>query len=111
MPRTQHEILYRLHISVLQTDPTIWRLFQVPGRITLHRLHEIIQVVVGWENYHFYEFQIGTVIFTEPYEEYVEPERTVVQPWYNARWHLTEYLRQQYRAVLGQNGRRATSCA
>ncbi len=27
--------------------------------ITLHQLHKVIQVVMGWKNYHLYEFTIG----------------------------------------------------
>jgi len=37
----------------------IWRSFVVESSISLANLHEIIQIVMGWENMHLYRFSIG----------------------------------------------------
>jgi hypothetical protein len=39
-------------------DPLIWREVEVPTSITLMVLHDIIQAVMGWFDYHLWEFSI-----------------------------------------------------
>lgn len=39
--------------------PLIWRRFLVEDSISFEDLHRIIQTVMGWDNYHLYEFNIG----------------------------------------------------
>ncbi len=55
--------ILELKISLADIEPEIWRKIQVTDATTFKKLHEIIQIVMGWENYHLYEFEIdGTVI-------------------------------------------------
>ncbi|MDX9789174.1 MAG: plasmid pRiA4b ORF-3 family protein [Desulfobacterales bacterium] len=56
---------YLLKIKLDEIDPEIWRHFVVPAYITLDRLHDIIQIVMGWTDSHLYEFIIGKKRFTE----------------------------------------------
>ncbi|MGZ3612110.1 MAG: IS1096 element passenger TnpR family protein [Ktedonobacteraceae bacterium] len=44
--------VYQLHIRLAYIEPPIWRRIVVPGQISLFRLHRMLQVVMGWENYH-----------------------------------------------------------
>jgi len=39
--------MYLLKIRLLDVEPEIWRRFVVPASITLDRLHDIIQIVMG----------------------------------------------------------------
>jgi len=39
--------------------PPIWRRLLVPGDTTLAKLHLILQVAMGWEDYHLHAFRIG----------------------------------------------------
>ena len=48
---------YQLKITLDETDPPVWRRLRVRD-YPLSNLHEIIQVAMGWENCHLYEFQI-----------------------------------------------------
>jgi len=48
-----------MKISLNDIEPEIWRRFIVDSSISLQKLHEIIQVVMGWENSHLYSFSIG----------------------------------------------------
>lgn len=57
--------LYLLKIRLLEIEPEIWRRFVVPGDITLDRLHDVIQVVMGWQDYHLHQFTIGKKRYTE----------------------------------------------
>ena len=45
--------------------PEIWRRIAVPSDITLDRLHDILQIVMGWEDYHQHEFTVGGQRYTE----------------------------------------------
>ncbi len=38
---------YLLKIQLLDIEPAIWRRFVVPANITLDRLHDVIQIVMG----------------------------------------------------------------
>ena len=61
--------LYLLKISLLGIEPEIWRRFVVPADITLDRLHDVIQIVMGWQDYHLHAFTIGKKRYTEYPEE------------------------------------------
>lgn len=56
---------YILKVELDQVTPSVWRRFIVPAHISLDRLHDVIQIVMGWHDYHLYEFDIGTKIYTE----------------------------------------------
>jgi hypothetical protein len=40
---------------LIDSEPPIWRRIQVPD-CTLGDLHVILQVVMGWEDYHLHQF-------------------------------------------------------
>lgn len=48
-----------VRIELRDTDPLIWRDVDVPTSVTLKVLHDIIQAVMGWFDYHLWEFTIG----------------------------------------------------
>lgn len=58
MGRYQSESRYYLHIQLVDIEPPIWRNIVVPGAISLHTLHKMLQVVMGWENAHLYWFRL-----------------------------------------------------
>lgn len=53
------ERLYLLRIALSDIEPEIWRRFVVPADIPLDRLHDVIQIVMGWEEYHMHQFTIA----------------------------------------------------
>lgn len=59
------ERFYLLKIHLLDIEPAIWRRFVVPASITLDRLHDVIQIVMGWTDSHLHEFTIGNKRYTE----------------------------------------------
>ncbi|MEC5317840.1 plasmid pRiA4b ORF-3 family protein [Brenneria populi subsp. brevivirga] len=61
--------LYQLKVSLIGTTPTIWRQFVVPASITLDRLHDVLQIVMGWEDSHLHEFSFSKKRFTEQPED------------------------------------------
>lgn len=56
---------YLLKIRLLDIEPEIWRRFVVPASITLDRLHDVIQIVMGWTDSHLHEFRIGKKRYTD----------------------------------------------
>lgn len=61
--------VYQIKVVLLETEPPVWRRFVVPSSVTLHRLHLILQDVMGWSNYHLYRFQIGREEYGEPHSD------------------------------------------
>jgi len=57
--------LYLLKIALFDIKPEIWRRFVVPAGISLDRLHDVIQIVMGWKDYHINEFVIEGNRYTE----------------------------------------------
>jgi hypothetical protein len=54
-----------LHVALEGIRPPIWRRVVVPASITLDLLHDVLQVTMGWEDYHLHQFTIAGRRFTE----------------------------------------------
>jgi hypothetical protein len=51
-------VVYQLKITLSDTEPPIWRRLQVAAETTLANLHQILQVAMGWEDYHLHQFVV-----------------------------------------------------
>lgn len=49
----------RLLVRLDDVTPTVRRRVEVPLAIRLDDLHTVIQVAMGWEDHHLYEFRVG----------------------------------------------------
>ena len=56
---------YLLKISLMHIEPEIWRRAIVPGSITLDRLHDVIQIIMGWQDCHLHQFTIGNKNYSD----------------------------------------------
>ena len=63
-------MLYELRVVMKGIEPPVWRTIQVPENATLHRLHEVLQVAMGWTNSHLYLFHVGGKVYSEPSPEW-----------------------------------------
>ncbi len=87
MPAKKSAVLpeiYQLKITLLGTNPPIWRRLLVPSDMTLAQLHNVLQAAMGWDDGHMHEFAVGQRRFGRPDPEDqlmgvppVENERTV----------------------------------
>ncbi|WP_166831562.1 plasmid pRiA4b ORF-3 family protein [Thalassoroseus pseudoceratinae] len=59
------ERLYQFKITLLESQPPIWRRIQVKNG-TLDKLHEHIQTAMGWTNSHLHQFEIDGERFGDP---------------------------------------------
>lgn len=60
------EQLYQFKITLLESQPPIWRRIQVKN-CTLDKLHERIQTAMGWTNSHLHQFEIAGERYGDPY--------------------------------------------
>jgi hypothetical protein len=58
--------VYTLRITLRDIQPPIWRRVVVRADTSLAELHEILQDVVGWQNYHLWGFTIGHTLYEAP---------------------------------------------
>ena len=56
---TGSDQIAQLAITLDTVKPPVRRRIEVPLAIRLDRLHRVFQIVMGWEDYHLYEFRIG----------------------------------------------------
>ena len=49
---------YICKIVMENTHPPVWRRVLIPDKITFEELHEIIQILFGWDNEHLHDFRI-----------------------------------------------------
>ncbi len=67
--------IYQIHVSVMGIEPPIWRRIQVPGDITLEELHDVLQVVMSWWDYHLHQFIIEGTYYGVPHPDYMAEMR------------------------------------
>ena len=48
--------VYQLKITLIESSPPVWRQVLVPGDYVMEDLHEVIQFVMGWEDFHMHQF-------------------------------------------------------
>lgn len=53
------------HIKLVGTEPLVTRTFKVSSEGSMYLLHHIIQVVMGWKNYHLYQFEVGAMVIAD----------------------------------------------
>jgi hypothetical protein len=58
--------IYQLKVTLLGTNPPIWRRLLVPANMTLAQLHDVLQAAMGWEDGHMHEFSSGRRRFGRP---------------------------------------------
>lgn len=55
--------IYQVKVTLTGITPPIWRRIHIAGDYSLAKLHRVLQVAMGWENYHLYMFRIGNKIY------------------------------------------------
>ena len=50
---------FRVRLDLHGAKPPIWRLLEVPGDLTLPRVHDVIQAAMGWYDSHLHRFRTG----------------------------------------------------
>ena len=71
------EPVVRLRIELQETNPKVWCRVDMPLSATLLAVHEIIQVLMGWNDVHLFEFTAGDRIYGEPYPDDPNGDRKI----------------------------------
>lgn len=58
-----------LRIELVGSEPLIWRVVEVPTSITLKVLHDVVQVSMGWCDFHLWEMMIEGKRYGLPMDE------------------------------------------
>jgi len=61
--------VYQMKVTLEDISPPISRRIQVTNDTTLGKLHSILQIIMGWSNYHLHEFVIDGVSYGVPDKE------------------------------------------
>lgn len=59
----------QLRVSLRDTDPEVWRRIIVDSSLTLLELHTVLQVAMGWQDYHDHVFKKGDHSYEPPNED------------------------------------------
>lgn len=66
------EIL-RLKVTLKECKPTVWREIEIASSMTLAGLHDVLQTLMGWEDYHLWAFEFGRRRFELPDPDGMDP--------------------------------------
>lgn len=89
--------ILQLKIHLKDIEPKIWRVFLISDSWNFDKLHRIIQTVMGWENYHLFEFKLGNTRIIPPDEGYLEekeldPKKVKIEEYANKEKQKFEYI-------------------
>jgi hypothetical protein len=65
----KHGQTYQIKVTLHGTHPPIWRSILVPGNTTLLKLHDILQIVMGWEDCHLHMFKSKGSVYGNPMDD------------------------------------------
>ncbi len=65
--------IYQIKITLRASKPPIWRRVMVPSHFSLYKLHQVIQMAMGWTNSHLHQFIIDGQYYSIPSSEDWEP--------------------------------------
>jgi hypothetical protein len=66
--KTTGATIHRLKVTLLDSEPLIWREIEVASEITLDALHVVLQLAMGWTDSHLHQFEKGGVYYSVPDE-------------------------------------------
>jgi hypothetical protein len=81
-----------MRIELRDSDPLIWRKVEVPTSVTLKVLHDILQAVMGWFDYHLWEFTIAEQRYRVPMDNDDSGRERRIDP---AKVRLRDVLKQR----------------
>lgn len=65
-------MIYGIHVSLREIQPLIWRRIELSSKTTLKQFHRILQIAMGWEDYHLHEYIVDGRRYGTPDPTYDE---------------------------------------
>jgi len=72
--------IYQVKVTLDGIRPPIWRRILVTSDTTLGKLHSILQVIMGWDDYHLHQFIINGTYYGPP-----DPDLMSTRSGFNVR--------------------------
>ncbi len=64
--------IYQLELALRGSEPRIWRRILVPVEFSLGHLHTVLQIAMGWNRAHLYEFVIGPAHYADKHSTHMK---------------------------------------
>lgn len=93
----------QLRVTLREVVPPVWRRLVVPDTLTLARLHRILQVAMGWQDYHLHEFLIGGQRYGTPAPDWEDADEIIPDKRVTLRTSLGSNDRFLYTYDFGDN--------
>ena len=87
--------IYQLKVSLTGSKPPIWRRILVQDSVSLDRFHDILQIVMGWENAHLHQF-----IANRQFYGVVDPEFDFPEMHDERKFRLRDLLRKDKESIV-----------
>lgn len=84
----------QLKVTLCHTRPPVWRRLEVRGSMTLGRLHDVLQIALGWTDSHMHQFVADGVVYGVPDPDWDMPVKS------EARVRLDRVLREPKDAIV-----------
>jgi len=68
--------IYQIKVTLQGVKPPVWRRLLVPGSISLRKLHDILQVALGWTDSHLYLFEFQGQTYGVPDPDFANDMRS-----------------------------------
>jgi hypothetical protein len=81
-------VIFRVHVSLMNIEPPIWRCIELTSQTTLKQFHCILQIAMGWTNSHLHEFIVGSQRYGTPDVHFDEPGEVIAE----GKVHLSTVL-------------------
>jgi hypothetical protein len=57
---------FKMRVVLNGTNPLVWRQIIVPADLTLNAFHSVLQLIMGWQMTHLFDFEIDGKRYAEP---------------------------------------------
>jgi hypothetical protein len=68
------QVVVQLRVVLEEVHPVVWRRLLVPGGVRLPRLHQMLQVALGWTDSHLHQFRVGEVLWGMHFDDWPDEE-------------------------------------
>jgi len=65
-PRSVDQVI-QIKVALARWRPSIWRRVLIPATTTLGDLHQVIQILYGWDGDHMHAFAVGDRQYSDPF--------------------------------------------
>lgn len=72
-PRSSRPFSVTVRIDLAHAKPPVWRRVELPSTLHLNELHDVLQLLFGWDDCHLHRFTQGTTVWDRDAEMFLCP--------------------------------------